>query len=174
MTTQDDVMNARIAAAYMDGHDEQLEVIAKKDAEITELRAQVAELERMLTSDNPGVDFTQAPKWASSWAVDGSGEAFWYGAEFCADDKVWVPAFEAAPDFDYIGYPRDSLTMRFASAKEVSVERCADCKFFKHGQCRKRAPELDPMGAYKALSPTVPDDYWCGEFRLKAMCKEQS
>lgn len=49
------------------------------------------------------------------------------------------------------------------------MERCADCHYFRDGECRRKAPEnFGTTGLYKVPSPTVPPDFWCGEFKPKA------
>lgn len=70
-----------------------------------------------------GVDWSRAPSWATHWAMDGDGKAFWYGfrLEFVTPGgpggvAVWSPAsftnYDMAPDFGYTGHPRDSMTVR--------------------------------------------------------------
>lgn len=63
-----------------------------------------------------GVDWSQAPSWATHWAVDGDGRAQWFGLEivWSISVDVWLDDHTSieAPDFGYTGHPRDSLTLR--------------------------------------------------------------
>ena len=57
------------------------------------------------------------------------------------------------------------------------MERCADCYFFREGQCRKTEPKLfmrdTGCGTFSVDScwPPVSPDLWCGEFKPKAEAK---
>lgn len=54
------------------------------------------------------------------------------------------------------------------------MERCADCKFYWNGYCRRNPPELivhDPRPGYGGVYSAYPEttnDGWCGEFKPKA------
>lgn len=63
------------------------------------------------------VDWTMAPEWATHWAIDGDGKAFWYGPPSWREPHIpvngkWLFNYQRAPKFDYPGHPRDSLTAR--------------------------------------------------------------
>ncbi len=59
------------------------------------------------------VDWKQAPKLARWWAMDADGKAHWYCEPDVADfTDFWMAAELNAPDFDYMGLWRESLTER--------------------------------------------------------------
>jgi hypothetical protein len=76
---------------------------------------------------------------------------------------------------------RRSATSAASSPEEI-VERCVTCHYYdRHngklsdgkaqnaGQCRKTAPQLNPINAksymIEGVWPTVRDDDWCGEWK---------
>ncbi len=67
----------------------------------------------------------------------------------------------------------------------MNVERCIDCHYYdRHqphgaanksahaGQCRRQAPALSPLNAksymIEGVWPTIRDDDWCGEWKLRS------
>lgn len=61
----------------------------------------------------PAVDWGLAPRHARWWAVDESGEAFWYcGPQLAPLTGFWFCDQLPAPLFDYAGDWRQSLTER--------------------------------------------------------------
>ncbi len=71
----------------------------------------------------------------------------------------------------------------------VSVEKCINCRFYdrRHarpldgkaplwGQCRRQAPQLNPVTAkayvVEGIWPLVRDDDWCGEWRIILRAEE--
>lgn len=64
-----------------------------------------------------GVDWKQAPKLAQWWAVDKDGVAHWFcRPNVAAFTEFWYAESVIAPDFDYDGDWRDSLTERPGTA----------------------------------------------------------
>lgn len=58
-----------------------------------------------------GVDWAQAPTWATHWAMDEDGDCYWFGPIF-ENERRWVTEFKQAKNFGYTGAARDSLTVR--------------------------------------------------------------
>ncbi len=59
----------------------------------------------------PHVDWAQAPKDAVAWYYDEFLEGVWVKLAMNIADQPYPRGF-VAPDFNYTGHPRDSLTLR--------------------------------------------------------------
>lgn len=70
----------------------------------------------------PGPDWSQAPEWATAWAIDQDGVASWFNGPMVAlnpigsatGDGYWFDGLPSAPAplFNYPGHWRDSLRKR--------------------------------------------------------------
>lgn len=60
----------------------------------------------------------------------------------------------------------------------MTSECCLECRYFIRegaqinpiiGQCRRYPPSIPESGRYASMSnfPTVPEGFWCGEFKFK-------
>lgn len=62
---------------------------------------------------HPGVDWKEAPRLARWWAMDADGQAHWFWEpNVAAFTNFWLSERAAAPDFDYVGDYKQSLTVR--------------------------------------------------------------
>lgn len=108
------VEDLRKARHYLDKLIEVHEETASECASV--LRAAVDAM------DWPGPDWSQAPEWATAWAIDQDGVASWFNGPMVAlnpigsatGDGYWFDGLPSAPAplFNYPGHWRDSLRRR--------------------------------------------------------------